>query len=71
MLRLLGRRRAGLALTGVEEERLSAWLVKLDNDHAVVGYAPDSKFGFYLIEKDDEHDGLDGIPIRRQPITLL
>lgn len=70
MLRTLGRRRAGLPLSDVENTRLDAWLEKMERDHAVVGYDPESAFGFYYIEKDDERDGLDGIPIRRQTITV-
>lgn len=70
MLRTLGRRRAGLPLTELENTRLDAWLAKLERDHAVIGYAPDSIYGFYYIEKDDKTDGLDGIPIRRQTIKV-
>lgn len=70
MLRVLGRRRANLPLSPAESRRLDAWLKQLDADHAVVGYDPESKFGFYYIEKDDAVDGLDGIPIRRQTISV-
>lgn len=71
MLRLLGRRRAGLPLNDTENIRLDAWLDKLERDHAVIGYAPDSVYGFYYIEKDDKTDGKDGIPIRRKTITVV
>lgn len=70
MLRTLGRRRAGLSLTDVENARLDAWLAKMERDHTVVGYAPDSTYGFYYIEKDDAFDGVNGIPIRRQTIKV-
>lgn len=70
MLRVLGRRRAGLPLSERENKRLDAWLQQLSDDHAVVGYDPDSKFGFYYIDKDDAVDGLDGIPIRRQMVSV-
>jgi hypothetical protein len=70
MLRLLGRRRAGLPLNPVETDRLDAWLQKLEDDHAVVAYDPTSPYGFYYIEKDDRLDGLDGIPIRRQTVSV-
>jgi len=70
MLRLLGRRRANLPLNEQEDERLDAWLTKLEEDHAVVAYDPDSPYGFYYIEKDDETDGLDGIPIRRHTVKV-
>lgn len=71
MLRLLGRRRLGLEINDDETQRLDGWLAKLDGDHAVVGYDPDSEFGFYYIEKDDKLDGLDGIPIRRQTVSVV
>lgn len=71
MLRILGKRRAGAELTDIENVRLDAWLKKLNDDHAVIGYDPNSTFGFYYIEKDDETDGLDGIPIRRQQISVI
>ena len=70
MLRLLGRRRAGLSLTATENERLDTWLKKLEDDHAVIGYAPNSKFGFYYIEKNDDTDGANGIPIRYETINV-
>lgn len=70
MLRLLGRRRAGGDLTADENKRLDSWLRQLQDEHAVVGYDPDSKFGFYYIEKDDSRDGRNGIPIRVQTITV-
>lgn len=69
MLRLLGRRRAGLELTEVENERLDSWLKRLDDDNAVVAYDPDSTYGFYYIPKA-KGDGLNGIPIRRQTVHI-
>jgi hypothetical protein len=71
MLRLLGKRRSGQTLSETEGQRLDSWLKKLDEDNAVIGYDPDSTFGFYYIDKDDETDGLDGIPIRRQTFSDL
>ena len=71
MLRLLGRRRSGQPLTQTEDQGLDSWLKKLDDDHAVVGYDPDSIYGFYCIEKDDRTDGRDGIPIRRQTFNVM
>lgn len=70
MLRALSRRRAGQELTDLEKVRLDAWLEKLESDHSVIGYDPNSVFGFYYIEKDDLVDGKDGIPIRRAPINI-
>lgn len=70
MLRLLGRRRAGNPMNDREAQRLDSWLAKLEEDHAVVGYDPDSQYGFYYIEKDDKLDGKNGIPIRIQRIHV-
>jgi hypothetical protein len=70
MLRLLGRRRAGGVLSDDEGKRLDSWLAQLEAEHAVVGYDPDSKFGFYYIERNDKTDNLNGIPIRVQTITI-
>lgn len=67
MLRLLSRRREGAPLSTNEDRRLDDWLARLKSDDAVVAYNPSSENGFYYVEKNDETDGLDGIPIRRQP----
>lgn len=70
MLRLLGRRRAGGELSADENKRLDSWLAQLEAEHAVVGYSANSRFGFYYIEKNDETDGVNGIPIRIQQIEV-
>lgn len=70
MLRLLGRRRSGQTLTENESKRLDSWLQMLEDDHAVVAYDPNSRFGFYYIEKNDRTDGLNGIPIRLQTVVV-
>lgn len=70
MLRLLGRRRRGDTLNADETKRLDSWLKKLDEEHAVVGYDPDSRFGVYYVEKDDDTDGKDGIPVRVQLVKV-
>lgn len=67
MLRLLGRRRAGLDLTQHEEERLDSWLASLKDKGCVVAYSPD--VGFLYVEADEFGDGAKGIPIRRRVIT--
>jgi len=46
MLRILGRRRAGLELSDVENDRLDKWLAKLDCENAVVVYDPNRGFGY-------------------------
>lgn len=70
MLRLLGRRRLGDELNETDEKRLDSWLKQLEDQHAVVAYDPDSRYGFYYVEKDDKTDGRDGIPIRVQVVKV-
>lgn len=65
MLRLLGRRRAGVELTDVEESRLDAWLDALDERGLVVAYAPEVS-GFIYVDADEKGDGSNGIPIRHR-----
>lgn len=67
MLRLLGRRRAGLDLTEAEDDRLDSWLETLEDDGLVVAYCPD-KSGFLYVEANEVGDGAGGIPIRRRTI---
>lgn len=59
MLRLLGRRRAGLALTAEQNKRLDSWLHQLESDHAVVVYVPETTEGFHYIDGDP----VNGVPI--------
>ena len=70
MLRLLGRRRAGLAINKPDAQRLDGWLRDLDRDNMVVGYCPDVPDGepalVYLPAEAKDHD--DDIPIRREPV---
>lgn len=51
MLRLLGRRRAGLSLKSEECKRLDRWLQQLKDENAVVAYAPQSEVGFVYTER--------------------
>lgn len=67
MLRLMGRRRAGMELTEDEESRLDAWLESLEDREIVVAYAPDDG-GFIYVDADEIGDGDGGIPIRRRVI---
>lgn len=67
MLRLLGRRRAGVELTDDEESRLDAWLDALEEKEIVVAYAPDTE-GFIYVDADEKGDGANGIPIRVRTI---
>lgn len=58
MLRVLGRRRAGLPMTDEQERALDSWLERLHEIHAVVVYDRDSEDGFYYIDGDFTKDGL-------------
>lgn len=69
MLRLLGRRRAGFALSDDEAVRLDAWLEGLEEKELIVAYAPDGG-GFLYVDADEVGDGRDGIPIRARVIGI-
>lgn len=60
MLRLLGRRRAGLTLTAEQESRLDSWLAMLERENAVVVYFPETEEGFFYVEGDPY---VDGVPV--------
>jgi hypothetical protein len=66
MLRLLGRRNAGIELTDDEETRLDSWLQAMKQRKIVVAYSGD--IGFIYVEADERGDGAKGIPIRRREI---
>lgn len=69
MLRLLGRRNAGIDLSDHEERTLDAWLENLRTDRLIVAYDPDDLQGFFYI--DAEHkDHRDRIPNRRKPLHM-
>jgi hypothetical protein len=69
MLRLLGRRRAGIDLTDEEQERLDAWLEALAEKQLIVAYCPDLE-GFLYVDADEVGDGSDGVPIRKRVIGV-
>ena len=69
MLRLMGRRRAGIKLTDEEADRLEAWLESIEEKGLVVAYVPDGD-GFIYVYADEVDDGAGGIPIRRRTIGL-
>lgn len=70
MLRLLGRRQHGAAMTVDEEQRLESWLGRLRDNGEVVGFCPDSPDGepgfHYLPIEAKDHDGPE--PIRREEV---
>lgn len=47
MLRLLGRRNAGILNSDEASRRLDSWLGQLEDEGAVVTYVPDTPDGFY------------------------
>ena len=67
MLRLLGRRRAGMELMDDEAQRVDAWLEGLEEKDLVIAYCPDGG-GFLYVDADEVGDGSDGVPIRRRTI---
>lgn len=69
MLRLMGRKRSGVALSDDEADRLEAWLESLEEKGLVVAYVPDGD-GFIYVYADEVDDGSGGIPIRRRLIGL-
>lgn len=66
MLRLLGRRRKGIANSAEMDARLDAWLKQLDESNAVVVYMPDTKDGFFYVHGDGD---VEGVPIRREVLV--
>lgn len=60
MLRLLGRRNAGIQNSAEMDQRLDSWLHQLGESKAVVTYVPNTDEGFFYV--DGEPNRL-GIPI--------
>lgn len=58
MLRLLGRRRAGLDMSPDMVTRLENWLDMLRETHSVVTYLPDTNEGFFYVDGDFTDDGI-------------
>ena len=58
MLRLLGRRRAGIANSQEMDDRLDGWLAQLRREHAVVAYLPETDVGFWYVDGDFNEDGI-------------
>lgn len=56
MLRLLGRRRAGIRNSEEMDARLDAWLAQLRREHAVVAYVPE--IGFVYVDGDPDENGI-------------
>lgn len=63
MLRLLGRRRAGVQNSHEMDKRLDAWLDQLEAEHAIVIYLPDTEEGFFYVDGEPNEKG---IPIQEE-----
>lgn len=62
MLRLLGRRRAGLQNSTENDARLDAWLAQLEREGAVVTYHRDTHDGFFYVKGEPY---VEGVPVQR------
>lgn len=58
MLRLLGRRRAGIQNSAEMDARLDGWLRQLDENHAVVTYLPETSEGFFYVDGEPNEKGI-------------
>ena len=58
MLRLLGRRRAGLQNSTEQDARLDSWLETLRENAAVVAYVPDTEQGWWYVPGAPTKDGV-------------
>lgn len=58
MLRLLGRRRAGITNSAEADKRLDSWLAQLGEAGAVVVYVEDTPEGFFYVEGEPDRDGI-------------
>lgn len=69
MLRLLGRRRAGNAMSAREEEQLDSWLATLKKNKWIVAYDPEDIQGFHYISSEYK-DHKRPTPVRVKEINL-
>ena len=58
MLRLLGRRRQGIANSQEMDDRLDAWLEQLREAHAVVTYIPETREGWFYVDGEPNEKGI-------------
>ncbi len=52
MLRVEARRRAGMELREIDENRLGNWIASLDERGVVVHYDPDTSEGFFYVPRE-------------------
>ena len=65
MLRLLGRRRKGIANSAESDARLDSWLRQLERAGAVVTYVPDTEDGFFYVKGEPD---IPDVPVVREVI---
>ena len=65
MLRLLGRRRAGITNSTEADKRLDSWLAQLKEAGAVVTYVEDTPTGFHYVQGEPDETG---IPVLRESL---
>lgn len=70
MLRLLGKRRAGVELPEDDDRLLDGWLEHLDREGLIVAYDPDDDLGVHYVDVSYRDHEDDGIPIRKKTIHL-
>jgi hypothetical protein len=70
MLRLLGRRRAGIPLDIDSEQRLDSFLAMLERERVVVAYCPEHEDGFLYVDEALRAGPNPDIPIRVQVLRL-
>ncbi|MFE1842025.1 hypothetical protein [Streptomyces sp. NPDC059515] len=58
MLRLEGRKRAGLPNDEDKAKRLESWRQMLEEENAVVHYDPDTEDGFFYVPREDGDDDI-------------
>ncbi len=66
MLRLLGRRRKGIANSAESDQRLDSWLHQLQRAGAVVVYYPDTEEGFFYVKGSPD---IPDVPVCREPLV--
>jgi len=68
MLRLLARQRRGLSLTVEEAHRLQSWLLKMEENKAVVAFDPDQNPSIFYVMRRPEDDP--ELPIRKERVHV-
>jgi hypothetical protein len=71
MLRVLGRRRAGIPLDDQSTERLDTWLDVLARERVVVVYSPVSDPGFWYADEEVRGGLHPDVPLRVQVVRWL